>query len=188
MIWWLNLSKEEQKRKMELLRVCFARPSKPAELLNKYDPQKPKAVSSGDKLHLRQQRAHESRSYSLLEGNQKKRKSRDDYPHTNAQLHDVAVQAPEAKVQTALLTTMHRSRINSENESDVRAHYEPLFSTTSTAYTPSRGKSNNAVRPTKKVRYFVRDRAGLARSFSPHDVSYNRAILLIDAINNCTIE
>jgi hypothetical protein len=33
---------------------------------------------------------------------------------------------------------IHRSRIADENSEDVSAHYEPVFLTVSTAYTPER--------------------------------------------------
>ena len=51
--WWLNLTKEEQDAVWKKLNKYFCAPNVSAELLNQYDPKKPKAIGMADTLELR---------------------------------------------------------------------------------------------------------------------------------------
>lgn len=160
--WWLNLSKDEQEAVWESVRRLFFHPTVSADLLNPVNPNDPKAVGSADKMPLRKKRLQESQSYDRVHGEKKKRKHRGDYPKTNPQLRDYAVHEPEANIQKNILTSMERTRIVPENEANVSARWEPMYSTTSTAFSPSRGKSDNAVRAYPINRHYVRNRTAAA--------------------------
>ena len=138
-----------------------------SELLNQYNPEAPRAIGVGDSRQLREQRVQNSHSQSRVDGGNVKRKRREDSPRTNAQLRDYAVREPESRMQVLLHNTMHRSRITPDNEASVHARFEPVLTTTSTAFTPEKGMRNNGVRTAENVNSFARDRDSLAQQYEP---------------------
>ena len=166
--WYLNLSDDERKAVWDNVKVRFITPTKSPKLFNEYDPANPKAIGIGDTVALREERAKQTRSYKVLAGGPRVRKSVNHSPQTNAQLRDAHVKEPEARAQQYLARTIKRSRVTEGNKENVKAHYEPVLTTTSTAFSPvSRGKPSQDVRRVPKVSHFARDRVGLRRNFEP---------------------
>jgi hypothetical protein len=134
------------------VKVHFITPTKSPKLFNEYDPANPKAIGIGDTVALREERAKQTRSYKVLAGGPRVRKSVNHSPQTNAQLRDAHVKEPEARAQQYLARTIKRSRVTEGNKENVKAHYEPVLTTTSTAFSPvSRGKPSQDVRRVPKV-------------------------------------
>jgi hypothetical protein len=166
--WYLNLSDDEQKAVWDNVKVHFITPMKLPKLFNEYDPANPKAIGIGDTVALREERAKQTRSYKVLASGPRVRKSADHSPQMNAQLRDAHVKEPKARAQQYLARTIKRSCVTEGNKENVKAHYEPMLMTTSTAFSPvSRGKPSQDVRRVPKVSHFARDRVGLRQNFEP---------------------
>lgn len=171
--WWLNLSKKEQKDvTASVIRRRFLRPSKSSELILSADPNNPKAIGSADTQELREEHTKTTHAHKLLKGGPMKRQKVNDLPKTNAQLRDLAVRVPEARALCEMQSAIRRSSVTDENSDTVRAHYEPVMTTVSTAYTPEkRGRPSkdvgNNVRSVANVNLFGRSRDGLVRYFEP---------------------
>jgi hypothetical protein len=104
----------------------------------------------------------------VLAGGPRVRKSANHSPQTNAQLRDGHVKVPKARAQQYVARTIKRSRVTEGNKENVKAHYEPVLMTTSTAFSPvSQGKPSQDVRRVPKVSHFARYRVGLRQNFEP---------------------
>jgi hypothetical protein len=134
--WWLNLTKEEQDAIWNKLNKYFYAPNVSAELLNQYDPKKPNAIGVADTLDLQKTRVKESHSDAIV-NKKTKPKCHGDPPATNAQLSDCAIQESEMHVQKGLLKSFNQTHCTAKNEHQITARFEPMYSTVSTAFTPS---------------------------------------------------
>lgn len=173
---WLNMSKEKQKEANAQFSRLFVTPSKSAELSIQYDPENPKAIGRADKLELRKTKAQEMHSGKLLDS-KKRRVSCSDAPKSNAQLRDTTVKLPESRAQVNLQQMIHRTRKTDENESNVTANFEPVLSTSSTAYSPAKGRPPIDARPEPKNAVYCRSKDGLARHLDALIMPAVRALL-----------
>jgi hypothetical protein len=122
----------------------------------------PKRLESGTLLPFARNEQNRLSSYKVLAGGPHVRKSANHSPQTNAQLRDGHVKVPEARAQQYLARTIKCSCVTEGNKENVKAHYEPVLMTTSTAFSPvSRGKPSQDVRHVPNVSHFARYRVGL---------------------------
>jgi len=86
----------------------------------------------------------------------------------NAQLRNQAVREPEARMQQYLLLTMECSEVTDEYTDQVKAHFKPVYSSTSSSYTPEkRGRPEPDAQVVPKVSVFACNRGRLVQHYQP---------------------